>query len=438
MEQVLFRIPLDWLPIKFNWMPDELPVYSYGAMLFLTFVICVWFTGRRAFQLGYRVPRDKFQDMGIALFVLGLAGARITYMIQFHVPWYKFLRIWEGGIVLYGGILGGVLAFILFYYYVLRRFGVGLWQMADVAAPALCIGIAIGRVGCLLNGCCWGNVADAACPSIEFPLLTAPSREMLVDRDGLQTVAGFLPERMGADDVRTVVGLVEPNSNAGKAGVKPGDRIVKFKLAADWLVNGEVLIASGSADELNRLKVSLKEYGTIVDVDGANESAIKVIIDKPENFRPAFELAESIGRSAVRLDRFTDMLNNWPRGRNSVQFVVERDGKDVELPALTPRSVGLHPTQIYESISMILLAFLLLSFYPFRRHDGQVFVLFMAAYALHRFLNEILRTEPVEGLNMTLSQNFSVLFLIAAIGLEIFLWKAQPKRVPIAHSPSRL
>jgi prolipoprotein diacylglyceryltransferase len=131
----------------------------------------------------------------------------------------------------------------------------------------------------------------------------------------------------------------------------------------------------------------------------------------------------------VRLDVFSDTLNNWPRGRNSVQFVVERDGKELELPAFTPRSLGLHPTQIYESVSMVLLLFLLLSFYPFRRHDGQVFELFLVGYAVHRFLNEILRTEPVEGLNMTLSQNFSLLFLLAAIGLEIYLRKTQPKRV---------
>jgi phosphatidylglycerol---prolipoprotein diacylglyceryl transferase len=428
MEQVLFRIPLEWLPVKFNWMPDELPVYSYGAMLFLTFVVCVWFIGRRAAQLGYRVPRDKFQDMGIALFVLGLAGARITYMIQFHVPWYKFLRIWEGGIVLQGGIIGGTVAFILFYRYVLRRFGVSIWQMGDLTAPALCLGIAIGRVGCLLNGCCWGNTADAACPSIEFPLLTAPSREMLVDRDGLQTVTGFLAERMGADDVRTVVGKVEPDSNAAKAGIKQGDRIVKFKLAGDWQINGEVLIVSGAADELARLKDALKEFGTVTEVDAGNESAVKAIIEKPENFRLAYERARSIGRSVVRLDLLGDTLNNWPRGRNSVQFVVERDGKELELPAFTPRSLGLHPTQIYESISMVLLLFLLLSFYPFRRHDGQVFEVFLVGYAVHRFLNEILRTEPVEGLNMTLSQNFSLLFLLAAIGLEIYLRKTQPKR----------
>jgi phosphatidylglycerol---prolipoprotein diacylglyceryl transferase len=435
MEQVLFRIPLQWLPIKFSWIPDELPVYLYGAMLFLTFVTCVLFTARRSAKLGYRVPRERFWDLAIVLFLLGLSGARITYMIQFDVPWYDFIRIWKGGIVLMGGIIGGAVAFILFYYRFLRRFGVSLWQMADLAAPAVCIGIAIGRVGCLLNGCCWGNVAGASCPAIEFPLLTAPSREMLVDRDGLQTAAGFLPEHTGSWDARTIVGKVEPGSNADKAGIKQGDRIDKFRMADDWQINCDVLIVTGPAKELDRLKDSLKGFGTILDVD-AKEPTIKVIVDKPENFRPAYDLSRSIGNKVVRLDLYADTLNNWPRGRNSVQFVVERDGKEVELPSFTPRTLGLHPTQVYETISMILLLFLVLSFYPFRRHDGQVFVLFMVGYAVHRFLNEILRTEPIEGikgLDMTLSQNFSVLFLAAAIGLEIFLGKTQPKRAPIGQ-----
>ena len=156
---------------------------------------------------------------------------------------------------------------------------------------------------------------------------------------------------------------------------------------------------------------------------------MKFVVNKPENFARAYQIARDSmavkDRGVVRIDLFSDYLNNWPRGRNSVQFKVERDGQLIELPAFTPRSVGLHPTQIYEIISMILLLMMVLAFYPFRRHDGQVWVVFMAGYAFHRFLNEILRTEPVEGLEMTLSQNISVLMLLVAIGIEIYLRQTQ-------------
>jgi phosphatidylglycerol---prolipoprotein diacylglyceryl transferase len=435
MQQILF-----WIPIKFSWFPEGIPVYAYGAMLFLTFVACVWFAGRRAAKIGLNLPRERIQDLAIVLFIFGLAGARLTYMLQFDVPLQKFFRIWEGGIVLYGGIIGGAAAFILFHRYVLRKFNITLWQMGDLAAPCVCIGIALGRVGCLMNGCCYGNIANPDCPDLEFPLLTSPAREMLVGKDGLQTVAGFLPRRdyREPDDVRTVVSKVEPNSPAAKAGLKEGDKIVKIKVASDWQPNGEVLIVSGKKAAVAGVVDIMKGFGTSADPESieGGEIMVKITVDSPENFGAAYGLAKSMmaaeSRDVRRLDVFSDMLDNWPRGRNSVQFVVERDGQETELPAFTPRSIGLHPTQLYEIISMALLLFLVLSYYPFRRHDGQVWVLFMAAYAVHRFLNEILRIEPVEGLKMTLSQNISVLVLLGAIALEVYLRQTQPKRVHAA------
>jgi hypothetical protein len=258
---------------------------------------------------------------------------------------------------------------------------------------------------------------------------------MLVDRDGLQTVTGFLSRRDPfPNDVRTVVVKVEPDSAAAGAGLKAGDRILKLKVTGDWQANSEVLILSGPTEQMARARDSLKEFGVISELDpiAPGETTLKLVVEKQENDRPAYQAAQAAafqaGRNVIRLDLFSDLLGSWPRGRNSVQFVVDRDGREVELPAFTPRSIGLHPTQVYETISMLLLAVLLLAFYPFRRHDGQVWVLFMVLYAVHRFVNEILRTEPIEGFTMTLSQNISVLVLLAAIALEVYLRKTQPRR----------
>ena len=435
MQQVLF-----WLPIKTDAFPDGVPIYAYGAMLFCAFVACVWYAGRWAKKNYLPIPREKFQDLAIALFIFGLIGARIVYMWQFKVPAAKFFRIWEGGIVLYGGIIGGALAFILFHRIVLKRFGVTLWQMGDLAAPCVALGVAFGRIGCVLNGCCWGNVACADCPEIHFPLLTAPSREMLVDAEGLQTPTGFAKYTgtHSAEDPRTLIGKIEPGSAAEKAGLKEGDRIIRLKYASEWLPNSEVLIVSVPTDLASRIEAAMKDYGLVTEVDTAQggERTLKIFVDKPEQFKSAYETASGMAASArrmvIRTDRFSDMLNNWPRGRNSVQFVIERDGQEMERPSFTPRGIGLHPTQIYEVISMLLLLFLCVSFYPYRRHDGQVWVLFMAVYAIHRFMNEILRTEPVEGLQMTLSQNISVAAMLVAIGLEIYLRRTQPRRQPLA------
>ena len=62
-----------------------------------------------------------------------------------------------------------------------------------------------------------------------------------------------------------------------------------------------------------------------------------------------------------------------------------------------PRTLPLQPTQPYESISMFLLFLALTAYYPFRRHHGEMMVLFMLGYAAHRFIDEMLRndTDPV-------------------------------------------
>ena len=189
MFQVLFHIPIltDYFP------PNGIPIHGFGVMLFLTFITAVWLLGRLSRRNGTNLPPEKVQDLVIVLFVSGLAGARVTYMLQNHVPLIQFFRIWEGGIVLYGGIIAGIAAFLIYYFGVLKRFQVSLWRLADATAPTIALGIALGRVGCLLNGCCYGHVAAEGCPAIGFPLLTAPARDNVVDKFGYQTPVGLPP-----------------------------------------------------------------------------------------------------------------------------------------------------------------------------------------------------------------------------------------------------
>jgi phosphatidylglycerol:prolipoprotein diacylglycerol transferase len=69
-----------------------------------------------------------------------------------------------------------------------------------------------------------------------------------------------------------------------------------------------------------------------------------------------------------------------------------------------------------------------LSYYPFKRRDGSVMVLFMVGYAVHRFLNEMLRTDTEKvAFNMTLSQNISIVVLIAAAILAVAVWRRGPR-----------
>ncbi|HEX3315033.1 MAG TPA: prolipoprotein diacylglyceryl transferase family protein, partial [Gemmataceae bacterium] len=129
---------------------------------------------------------------------------------------------------------------------------------------------------------------------------------------------------------------------------------------------------------------------------------------------------------------------NWPRGKNDLSLIVVRDGREIDIGPFTHQTVPLHPTQIYESISMILLVFLLVSIFPYNRYDGLIMVIFMVGYAVHRFLNESLRndTDPV-AFGMTLSQNVSIVLLIGAAILGVAVWRHHvSKKAPIAFPNS--
>ena len=336
---------------------EAIPIYGYGAMLFLAFVFCVLLAAR----LGQREGIDPkhIQDLAIWVFIFGIVGARITYMIQYEESPWKFFMIWDGGLVYYGGAIGGVVGYFFAYFLFLRKFHVSTWKMADVIAPCAALGLALGRVGCLLNGCCYGNVACAEWRAIHFPL-SAPPRTVL-ERRGYQTAAGFTLD----SKTPRKVGAVDPDSAAERAGLRPGDEILQ--------INGKPVGDNGD----------IHDY-----LEGGK----------------------------------------WPRGKNDIRVLIRRQETEIEF---SPYTIGLHPTQIYESISMLLLTFLLLAYYPFKRHDGILMVLFMLGYAVHRFLNEMLRTDtdPV-AFNMTLSQNISILVLAAGILLGIVVWSRPPSKGP--------
>ncbi len=130
-------------------------IYSYGFILAIAFLVCGFLASRRArqFDLGQEIVWDLF----FWILLGGIAGARILYIfLNFNF----FLRnpaevfmVWHGGLVWYGGFLGGVL-FGIFY---LRKNKLDNPAVLDFIAPYIALGQAIGRIGCFLNGCCYGK-----------------------------------------------------------------------------------------------------------------------------------------------------------------------------------------------------------------------------------------------------------------------------------------
>jgi len=136
-------------------------IHSFGVMVVLGFLAGYWFVRRATARDG--IPRERIQDLPIWMVLSGLVGARLFYVVQFYEEsfsggrWHHALRIWEGGLVFYGGLILGAIAFVVYC----RRYSLPLLAMLDAMAPATALGLAFGRIGCFLNGCCYGRECSA-------------------------------------------------------------------------------------------------------------------------------------------------------------------------------------------------------------------------------------------------------------------------------------
>src|SRR5262245_25146734 len=224
--------------IKFFGGVATVPIYGYGARLFVAFVVCTWLARRLAAREG--VDPIHVENMAIWIFVFGIIGARLTFMFLAEPKLFswgsprivlEFFRVWDGGLVFYGSAIGGVVGYYVAYWLVLRKHGISSWKMADIVAPCAALGLAIGRVGCLLNGCCYGNVVVCEnCPGLSFPLSSPPRAEM-VSR-GYQTAAGFTLKS-------------EPTPGGGQRTLETVEPAVKRSLN-DRLREGDTLLKVNS------------------------------------------------------------------------------------------------------------------------------------------------------------------------------------------------
>ncbi len=117
-------------------------------------------------------------------------------------------------------------------------------------------------------------------------------------------------------------------------------------------------------------------------------------------------------------------------------------GDTLEIPAaeIQPRSLPVHPTQIYSAINAGLLAWVLWNFYPYRRREGEVTALLLTLYPLTRFLLEIVRVDEaaVFGTGLSISQNISLVLCVVGVGLWAYLRRLPRARVDFARpEPAR-
>jgi len=175
-------------------LKQSLPVYGFGTLLFLSYVASSAFGAWRLRRQG--LPGEIAWDVAIWIFVAGLLGGRLFYVLQYRETMFagvrslagllqKVVSLPEGGLVLYGGLLFAPLGYWLFC----RRRGLAPLPLADLLMPSVFIGLMFGRLGCLMHGCCYGDFCELPW-AIEFPRESAPYLT--------QVYRGYLPDDMSA------------------------------------------------------------------------------------------------------------------------------------------------------------------------------------------------------------------------------------------------
>ena len=154
-------------PVLFE-IPGGLKVHAYGLMVAVGFLAALAWVRYQSKREG--IPTQAMTDFAFWLMVAAIVGSRLAFIA---VDWRYYtenplaaLRVWEGGLVFYGGLIACI--FTAWFY--LKKHRLNFWKVADIFMPGVALGHGFGRVGCFLAGCCHGRTCDPkAWYAVVFP-----------------------------------------------------------------------------------------------------------------------------------------------------------------------------------------------------------------------------------------------------------------------------
>jgi phosphatidylglycerol:prolipoprotein diacylglycerol transferase len=132
-------------------------LHSWGLMITLAFSAAILVLHLRSWRVG--IDSDKLIPFYLLIVIMGLVGSRLLHFVfaetdDFFANPLIFFDMGRGGFAFYGGAIFAGLSGAWYG----KRVGIPLWKLVDVGAPSIMLGLAIGRLGCFMAGCCHGAV----------------------------------------------------------------------------------------------------------------------------------------------------------------------------------------------------------------------------------------------------------------------------------------
>lgn len=199
-----------------------LSVYSYGFIIAFAFLVCTYLAQRSALKHGFQ--QDMIVNSALVILFSGIIGARFLYVV-INIKSYiedplEIIMLPHGGLAFYGGAIAAVTA----QYIYIKVKKMPVYEFADFIIPYAALGQAIGRIGCFLNGCCYGRHIDAShlyptqlyssfllfCLYFFLKFLQKPKLKpgvVLVSYGMLYSVGRFLMEFLRGDNTVFIIGL---------------------------------------------------------------------------------------------------------------------------------------------------------------------------------------------------------------------------------------
>ncbi len=369
---------------------------GFGLMMMIAFLVVILWAARRAARS--QANPDVILNCGFISLLGGVIGARFMYVVHY---WEHFaaagspinvliaiIDVRQGGLEVYGGFVAAVAGILVYLW----RWGHSIRWYMDIIAPSAALGMGIGRLGCFLNGCCWGGISHDLPWAVTFPYASPPMVQQYNDH----TLGKELPPSL----------VFQARHSNG--GLRPQPLVREGLFETDAVLDAARQRADAAIASLGDLKQRRDALTDPNEIQRLDAEITNAALRKLRELKPPVALA------AIAMS-----LNNV-------------SAAELRSLAHDHRSEPVHPTQLYSTLGLSLLAWALSALYWRRSRDGMVIFTLLTIEPVMRYLLEMIRADnPTDTAGFTISQFIALcLMLIGVIGLIVI--RALPARSPRA------